>query len=52
VRVDRIDAGSVTALSAPGQDLVREHLDAAWRAGRPVTLDRSPLVERLLADQG
>jgi hypothetical protein len=52
VRVDRIDAGSVTALSAPGQELVREHLDAAWRAGRPVTLDRSPLVERLLADLG
>ena len=49
VRVDGIDAGSVTSLSAPALDLVLDHLDAAWRAGRPLTVHRSPLVERLLA---
>ena len=48
-RVDRIEAGSVTALSAPALDLVLDHLDAAELAGRPVTVLRAPLVERLLA---
>lgn len=48
-RVDGIDTGSVTALSAEAVDLVLDHLDAAWRAGRPVVVRRSPLVERLLA---
>jgi hypothetical protein len=46
--VDGIDAGSVTSLSEPGRDLVRDHLDAAERAGRRVTLRRSPAVEDLL----
>ncbi|RBY83739.1 hypothetical protein DQ238_01290 [Geodermatophilus sp. TF02-6] len=49
VRVDRVDAGSVTSLSAPALELLRDHLDAAERAGRPVALRRSPAVERLLA---
>jgi hypothetical protein len=48
-RVETIDTGSVTALSAPALDLVLDHLDAAELAGRPVTVRRSPLVERLLA---
>ena len=47
-RVDRIEAGSVTSLSAPAVDLVLDHLDAAELAGRPVPVLRSPLVERLL----
>lgn len=48
-RVDGIDAGSVTALSMPGLDLLLDHLDAAQRTGRPVRVRRSPTVERLLA---
>lgn len=52
VRIDRIDAGSVTALSAAGRDLVLDHLDAARRSGRPVALVCSPPVEELLGDQG
>jgi anti-anti-sigma regulatory factor len=48
-RIDRIDAGSVTMLSAPALDLLVDHLDAAERAGRPVTVRPSPHVERLLA---
>jgi anti-anti-sigma regulatory factor len=48
-RIDRIDAGSVTALSAPALDLLVDHLDAAERAGRPVTVRPSPDVARLLA---
>ena len=52
VRVDGIDAGSVTALSAPALDLVLDHLDAAERAGRPLAVRRSPLVERLLDRAG
>jgi hypothetical protein len=47
-RIDGIDAGSVTALSTPALDLVRDHLDAARRAGRPVALRLSPGTERLL----
>jgi hypothetical protein len=38
VRIDAIDALSVTVLSAPACDLVRDHLEAAARAGRHVTL--------------
>jgi anti-anti-sigma regulatory factor len=48
-RIDLIDAGSVTSLSAPALDLVLDHLDAAERAGREVAVRRSPQVERLLA---
>ncbi len=51
-RVEVIDAGSVTALSAAAVDLVLDHLDAAERAGRPVRVRRSPLVERLMAGLG
>ncbi|MFD2091142.1 hypothetical protein [Blastococcus deserti] len=46
--VDGIDAGSVTVLSAPGADLVRDHLEAAGRAGRPVAVRCSAPVERLV----
>ena len=46
--VDVIDTGSVTRLSMPALDLVLDHLDAAERAGRPVVVRRSPVVERLL----
>ena len=49
-RIDRIDAGSVTALSPPGLALLREHLAAAQWAGRPVTVVVGPVVERLLAE--
>jgi ABC-type transporter Mla MlaB component len=49
-RIDRIDAGSVTALSPSGLDLLREHLEAARRSGRSVELSCAPLVERLLGD--
>lgn len=52
VRIDRIDAGSVTALSGPALELLREHLDAARASGRPVALVCSPPVEELLGDQG
>jgi len=46
VRIDGIDAGSVTALSATALDLVRAHLDAAERAGRQVALRRPATVTR------
>jgi ABC-type transporter Mla MlaB component len=52
VRIDRIDAGSVTALSVAGRDLLLDHLDAARQSGRTVTLVCSPPVERLLGVQG
>ena len=52
VPVGRIDAGSVTALSAPALELVLDHLDAAGLAGRPVTVCGSPEVRRLLACSG
>jgi hypothetical protein len=51
-RIDGIDAGSVTAWSATALDLVREHLDAARTAGRPVELRRSPEIQGLLAGTG
>jgi hypothetical protein len=47
-RIDGLDAGSVTALSASGLELVRAHLEAAERGGRPVAVVRSPVVGRLL----
>ena len=50
VRVAAIDAGSVTSLSGPGLDLLRDTLAAAERAGRVVALRPSPAVRRLLAD--
>jgi hypothetical protein len=48
-RIDGIDAGSATSVSAPALELVLDHLDAAGRAGRPVTLSCSAEVTRLLA---
>ncbi len=48
-RIDRVDAGSVTTLSPSGLELLREHLEAAHRAGRPVADACAPVVERLLA---
>jgi anti-anti-sigma regulatory factor len=51
-RIDVIDAGSVTSLSAPARELLLDHLDAARQAGRPVVLRRSPAVDRVLADAG
>jgi hypothetical protein len=48
VRVDIIDAGSVTSLSPSALDLVLDHLALAERAGRNVVVRRSPVVERLL----
>ncbi|SFL58030.1 hypothetical protein [Geodermatophilus ruber] len=50
--VDVVDAGSVTSLSMRGLELLLDHLDAAERAGRPVTLRRSLQVEQLLAGRG
>ncbi len=49
VRIDAVDAGSVTELSAPAAELVHDHLVAAERAGRSVALSCSAPVERLLA---
>jgi anti-anti-sigma regulatory factor len=49
VRIDGIDAGSATSLSAAAVELLLDHLDAAGHAGRQVVLHRSPQVERLLA---
>jgi hypothetical protein len=48
-RVDVIDAGSVTALSAPGADLLLEHLETAERAGREVAVRRSRVVDQVLS---
>jgi hypothetical protein len=39
-RVDIIEAGSVTFLSRPALDLVRDHLDQAERTGRTVVVRR------------
>jgi ABC-type transporter Mla MlaB component len=47
-RVDAIDAGSVTALSAEALELLLDHLEAAEQAGRAVDLRPSPTVERSL----
>lgn len=46
-RIDGIDAGSVTDFSGPAFELLRDYLDAAERAGRPVRVHRSPQVELL-----
>jgi hypothetical protein len=51
-RVSRIDTGSATSLSAPALELVLDHVEAAWRAGRPLGLDRAPQVGWLLDDAG
>ncbi|WP_369254835.1 hypothetical protein [Geodermatophilus amargosae] len=48
VRVDRVDAGSVTALSASGRELLVDHLRAAELAGRAVALRPSPVVRAAL----
>ena len=50
-RIDVLDAGSVTALSTPGLQLLVDHLEAAEAAGRPVTVSASAEVERLLGGQ-
>ena len=47
-RIDGIEAGSVTVLSAPALELVVDHLQAARHAGRTVALRLSPDVERLV----
>ena len=47
-RVEVIDARSVTALSGAALELLRDSLDAAARAGRPVVLHRSAALEGLL----
>jgi hypothetical protein len=52
VRVDGIDAGSVTALSPSAVELLLDHLDVAERAGRRVALRRSPPVARALTAAG
>ncbi|KQS69347.1 hypothetical protein [Modestobacter sp. Leaf380] len=49
VPVAAIDAGSVTAMSPAGLDLVLDHLDAAALRGREIRVRRSPAVEALLA---
>jgi hypothetical protein len=51
-RIDGLDARSVTDLSPPALALVRDHLDAAGYAGRPVALRLSPQAERLLTTRG
>ena len=48
VRVDIIEAGSVTSLSPSALDLVLDHLDLAERTGRTVVVRRSPLIEELV----
>jgi hypothetical protein len=50
VKVDRIDAGSVTSLSDSAVDLVLDHLDAAGRARRAVVLRLSAPMEQQLTD--
>ncbi|MGY1650158.1 hypothetical protein [Geodermatophilus sp. SYSU D01119] len=48
VRVDVIDARSVTALSPSGRELLTDTLDRAEWTGRPVALRPSPAVSRAL----
>jgi hypothetical protein len=52
VRIDLIDAGSVTSLSEPGLELLLDHLETAARGGREVPVRRSATVDRALALQG
>lgn len=40
-RIDGIDVRSVTRLSPPALELLRDHLDAAARAGRSMTIHPS-----------
>lgn len=47
-RVGTIDAGSVTALSPSGLEILLDHLEVAARSGRPAALRRSPVVARRL----
>jgi anti-anti-sigma regulatory factor len=49
VRVDVVDARSVTALSPTGRELLTDTLQWAERGGRPVALRSSPAVRRALA---
>jgi anti-anti-sigma regulatory factor len=51
-RVAVIDAGSVTALSPSGLEILLDHLDVARRSGRPATVRPSPVVLRALAAAG
>ncbi|MGY1605550.1 MULTISPECIES: hypothetical protein [unclassified Geodermatophilus] len=44
VRVDVVDARSVTALSPSGRELLAGTLECAERSGRPVALRSSPAV--------
>jgi anti-anti-sigma regulatory factor len=48
VRVDRVDAGSVTALSPSGRELLVDILQVAELAGRAVALRPSPVVRAAL----
>lgn len=50
VRVDVVDARSVTALSPSGRALLTDTLQWAEWTGRPVVLRSSPAVTRALAD--
>jgi ABC-type transporter Mla MlaB component len=52
VRVAEIDAGSVTALSPSGLEILLDHLAVAERSGRPATLHCSAAVARSLAEAG
>ena len=53
VRVDAVDAGSVTGLSPAGRVLLLDHLDAAVaRTGRPLPVRRSPELARALDEDG
>lgn len=49
VRMATIDAGSVTALSPSGVEILLDHLEVARRSGRPARLRSSPAVARSLA---
>ncbi|SEO43378.1 STAS domain-containing protein [Trujillonella endophytica] len=51
-RVTAIDAGSVTALSPSGLEILLDHLEAARRSGAPADLRTSPAVTRGLAAAG
>ena len=48
VRVDVVDARSVTALSPTGRELLTDTLDRAAEAGRAVAVRSSPAVRRAL----
>jgi hypothetical protein len=51
--IERLEAGSVTSLSPAAVALVREHLRAARRAGRPVAVQASgPVAGVLDGDRG